>query len=221
MRKLLLVLIIVMTGLTAFAQNKFNGTVNFNIEYKGDNVGMFASMLPNKQVYSYSEGNFKLEMTGGMASGQANVLHQAKEGKTYIVNTSAKKAQEMEPSKTEKNTKVSITETGEKADILGYACDKYKVEIQTDKGSITQYIYATKALQPVVPKNVANLEGMAAFTDKIKGLPLKIEMQLNQGGINISMIMTATSIKEGDPGNIFTIPADYTVEPFDAKTLGR
>ncbi len=220
MKKLLIVLIITMIGAAAIAQTKFNGTVSFNVEYKGDGVAAFASMLPNKQLYHYGNGNFKMETTGGMMGGQADVLYLAKENKTYVISVPSKKAQEISASD-DKKSNITITETGEKVDILGYSCDKYKVVIVSEQGTMTQYIWAAKALQPIMPKNVDNMEALAAFTDKIKGLPLKIELEVKQNGMGFTMVMTATNIKEGDPGSIFAIPAGYTVEAFDPKKIGR
>jgi len=40
--------------------------------------------------------------------------------------------------------------------------------------------------------------------------------------MSFTMLMTATNIKEGNPGkDIFTIPADYTIEAFDLKNIRR
>lgn len=224
MKKLLVVFAVMIVGTATFAQTTFNGTVTFAVELKGDMVDMLKSMMPNKQIYYYSDGNFRMETSGGMASGQGDVLYQAKTGKTYILNTVRKRAQEMtnDGSDAAKNSDVQVTETGETADILGYKCDKYKVVIKTKDGEMVQYIWATKELQPVKPKDASNIEAISAITDKIKGMPLKIEMEISQMGLSFSMITTATNIENKKPSaDLFVIPPDYTVEAFDPKKIGR
>lgn len=224
MKKLLVVLAVMMVGTYTFAQTTFNGTVTFSVELKGDMVDMLKSMMPNKQVYHYSEGNFRMETLGGMASGQGDILYQAKNDKTYILNTARKKAQEMTngQSETTKDADVTVTETGETEVILGYKCDKYKVVIKTKDGEMVQYIWATKDLQPVKPKNASNIEAMSAITDKIKGMPLKIQLEINQMGLSFLMVTTATNIDNKKPSDdLFVIPSDYTVEAFDPKKIGR
>lgn len=224
MKNLLIVLAIMLVGTVTHAQAPFNGTVTFAVELKGDMVEMFKSVMPNKQVYYYSEGNFRMETSGGMASGQGDVLYQAKTDKTYILNTVRKKAQEMttEESDAAKGADVQVTETGETAEILGYKCDKYKVVIKTKDGEMVQYIWATKALQPVKPKGGGNVEAITAITDKVKGMPLKIQLEMNQMGMSFSMVSTATKIDTKKPSaDLFVIPSDYTVEVFDPNKIGR
>lgn len=224
MKKLLVVLAVMMVGSLSYAQTTFNGTVTFAVELKGDMVDMLKSIMPNKQIYYYSEGNFRMESVGGLSSGQGDVLFQAKTGKTYILNTMRKKAQEMtnDESDTAKETDVQVTETGETTDILGYKCHKYKVVIKTKDGEMVQYIWATKELEPVKPKGASNIDAISAITDKIKGMPLKIEMEISQMGMSFSMITTATNIDNKKPSaDLFVIPSDYTVEAFDPKKIGR
>lgn len=220
MKNLLLVLMIAVSCLAATAQTKFNGTVTFAVDYKGDMVDMLRSMMPNKQVYHYLEGNFRMETSGGLANGQGDVLYLLKEDKTYLINSSGKKAQVMQGSKAAQNkdTDISVSELDEKISLLGYVCDKYKVVVKTKEGEITQYIWATKEIEPVKPKSSDNVSGLSAITNKIKGMPLKIEMEFEQGGMSFTMISTATAIDETRPNkNLFVIPSDYTIEDFDAK----
>ncbi len=224
MKKIMVVLAVMIMSTVAFAQAPFNGTVTFAVDLKGDMVEMLKGMMPNKQVYYYSEGNFRMETSGGVAGGQGDVLYVAKDDKTYILNSSRKKAQEMTSSEGDKTTDgdVVVTETGEKADILGYSCDKYKVVIKTKEGEMVQYIWATKALQPVKPKGAESVTALSGITDKIKGMPLKIQLEINQMGMSFTMITTATKIDNTKPSaDLFVVPADYTVEAFDPKKIGR
>ncbi len=224
MKNLLIVLAVLITSTVAFAQAPFNGTVTFDVELKGDMVDMFKSMMPNKQIYYYSEGDFRMETIGGLASGQGDVLYQAKNNKTYILNSARKTAQEMQNEEGDKtdDSDVVVTETGETAEILGYSCDKYKVVIKTKDGEMVQYIWATKALQPVKPKGAENIKGMSAITEKIKGMPLKIQLEIDQMGMSFTMITTATNIDKSKPkGSLFDIPSDYTIEAFDPNKIGR
>lgn len=221
MKSAFLILSVVFVSTFAGAQTKFNGSVFFDVDYKGDMVDMLRSMLPNKQVYHYSEGNFRMETKGGMASGQGDILYIDKTHKTYVMNSSSKKAQEMPQKEAEDNeANVTVTETGETATILGYTCDKYKVVVKMDDAELTQYVWATKALEPVKPKNANSMGAMASITSKIKGMPLKIQMEIEQMGLSFSMIMTATSLDNKNPSkDLFVIPGDYTVEPFNPKSL--
>lgn len=222
MKNLMIVLLVVFISTVASAQAKFNGTVNFDVDFKGDMVDMLKGMLPNKQVYKYSDGNFRLETKGGMASGQGDILYLDKSGKTYIMNSSSKKAQEMSNASdtTKDDSNVVVTETGETATILGYTCEKYKVVIKSDDAEMVQYIWATKALEPVKPKGVSNVSALASITSKVKGLPLKVQMEIEQMGMSFSMIMTATKLDASAPDkNLFIIPSDYTIEPFNARTM--
>jgi hypothetical protein len=90
--------------------------------------------------------------------------------------------------------------------------------VKTKEGEITQYIWATKEIEPVKPKSSDNVGGMAAITNKIKGMPLKIEMEFEQGGMSFTMITTATAIDDTKPNkDLFVIPSNYTIEAFDPK----
>jgi hypothetical protein len=221
MKSAFLVLSVVFMSTFVSAQSKFNGSVSFDVDYKGDMVDMLRGMLPNKQVYHYSDGNFRMETKGGMASGQGDILYIDKTEKTYVMNSNSKKAQEM-PQKdaAETDANVTVTETGETATILAYTCDKYKVVVKMDDTELTQYVWATKALEPVKPKNANSMGAMASITSKIKGMPLKIQMEIEQMGLSFSMIMTATSLDDKAPSkDLFVIPGDYTVEPFNPKSL--
>lgn len=226
MKKYFLICTLALIGLTTLAQGKFNGTVNYEISYKGEQVEMLSFMMPNKQVYHYLDGNFRMETLGGVASGQGDLLYLAKTDKTYLISDSDKKAQEMPENDDDATTKdkmeVTVTKTNETATVLDYTCTKYKVIIKTNDGEITQYIWATTQLTPVKPKNVGKMGAMAAIFEGVEGMPLKVEMELNQMGLKFSMVLTATNIIKNAPDkSMFVIPAGYTVEPYKPMSIGR
>ncbi len=221
MKKLFVVMMVALASLSAVAQSKFNGTVKYAIDYKGDMVEMLRGMMPNTQVFHYLDGNFRMEMHGGMAGGQSDVLYTTTDGKTYLLNSTSRKAQLLPANSKQDDAAVIVTETGEKATILGYECNKYKIVMTDGDNQVIQYVWATKAIEPVKPK-AANNPYTASLGGKIKGMPLKTEMQINQGGISFTMIMTATSIDDEKPQkDLFVIPSDYTVEDFNIKSLTR
>ena len=86
-----------------------------------------------------------------------------------------------------------------------------------------QYVWATKELKPTMPKNGGKVKGVYGISEKIDGMPLKVELQIDQAGMGMTITMTATKVNTDKPSkDLFEIPAGYTVEAFDpSKLMGR
>ena len=79
--------------------------------------------------------------------------------------------------------------------LLGYACEKYIVEIKEQDKTVTQVFWTTKEIKDMDMKAMSGQGmgqgGQAIFYDKMEGVPLKMEIASPQG----KMIMEITEIK--------------------------
>jgi hypothetical protein len=172
--------------------------------------GNLSSFIPKGSTAKVKDGNTLFSMEGGMMSNYEILTLKDKpesyqldrQNKTYFVmphNT--------ETTEAEKNVKV--TKTSETTKILGYSCTKYIVEYSDEKHKMQQILWATKDIPGLELKNMGSSRmnrSQKIYYDKIDGVPLKIEMHMEQG----NMVMEAKDIKKQSlPASDFTVPADY------------
>ncbi len=172
--------------------------------------GDLSSFIPKGSTAKVKDGNTLYSMEGGIMSnyeilslkGKNESYQIDRQNKTYYVmphNT--------ETSETEKN--VTVTKTSETTKILGYSCTKYIVEYADEKHKTQQILWATKDIPGLDLKNMASnrmSRTQKIYYDKIDGVPLKIEIHVEQG----NMVMEAKEIKKQSLAvSDFTLPADY------------
>lgn len=187
----------------------FEGIIKFSMEYKGDQADQMAMAAPKSNIITIKGNKAKVVMEGGMMAMMiGDVINLGDEKMTYFVQASAKtvykvKSEELSgDDKDKKDPKVS-KESGT-ATILGYKCQKYKVE--TDNG--VNYVWATKDID----LGNADYRGKVSYKG-VDGVVMKQEMNMEQQGMKITVIMTMTQFeKKTISDSEFTIPSDYTVK---------
>jgi hypothetical protein len=175
---------------------------------QGGEGDMMSNMMPKGMIVKLKDGNSLVTMDGGMASG--DFLHTAdksvrldRENKTYSVMPSG------DGKGAENHEQPTVTKTSETMKILGYNCTKYIVTMTERGQTITTNMWTTTEIKGVDMKAMAKQRmgrGQSMFSDKVDGVPLKIESSTPQG----IMIMEVTEFKrESLNAADFTIPADY------------
>ena len=226
MKKLMLMLTIVIGSLMVVnAQDKFNGTVHYKLDYMGSGIEAFKGMLPNGYTFKFLNGDMLMRMEGGMAAAMmGDIIHQGKKGDTYMLKPADKKALKMTSDKADDkaSSDVKVDDTGETETIAGHKCKKYKVTINKDGETITNYIWATEDINVAKPKKASGMgSGGSLFVEEVKGYPLKVQVTSNMAGMSFTMTMTADKLDDTAPSkDLFVIPTDYKVEDFDPKAFG-
>ncbi len=222
MRQLTLLAILCCTVGMAFGQKtgKFDGTINFNIEYSGEKAEMMSSMAPSSYVYHVRGDKMRVKTEGGMASAMAgDVLVHGNEGKSYMLQDDKKKALRFTEETGDNDSESNIEELDATKEILGYQCKKYKVTTKTEQGEVTQFMWVTPDLSIAIDEDVQT-SGAAnnLAMGKIDGLPLEIKSNIPMA--SMKMTMTASDINwEKIDKSEFQIPDDYTVEELDQEKM--
>lgn len=226
MKKILLMLTITLSTLMLVnAQEKFNGTVHYNLDYMGSGIEAFKGMLPNGYTFKFLNGDMLMRMEGGMAAAMmGDIVHLGKKGETYMLKPADKKALKMASDGKDSNagSDTKVEDTGETETIAGHKCKKYKVTVTKDGENLTNYIWATKDIDVVKPKKTGGMgSGGSLFVEQIDGYPLKVQVTSNMAGMSFTMTMTADKLDNTAPSkDLFVIPSDYKVEDFDPKAFG-
>lgn len=173
--------------------------------------GGMNSMMPKGMSMKMKGGSMLTLMEGGMTDGM-EVLHPA--GKPAVrIN---RKDQTYSPipdgppgGQPGNMSPPTVTKTSETATVMGYNCTKYVVEMSQGGRTMTQNIWATTDIKDIDMKTLArqrNSQGQPMFSDKIEGVPLKIEATMPQG----KMVMEVKEIKrEKLSDSDFAIPAGF------------
>ena len=223
----IIIAVFTLTG-SVFAQGNFSGQITYELDYKGQGVEAFKSMLPGSYDYFFRDGDMLFRMNGGMAAAMmGDFVVFGKQGEAYMVKHAESTAYRMD-SDADKgkeevdNAGLKVEDTGETADILGYKCKKYKITLEDDEAKGTQYMWVTDKLNIAKPKGAGKVSSTGAmFSEKIKGFPLKVEMTMNQAGMVITMVMTATNIDDSKPEkSLFQIPDSYKIKEFNPAMFG-
>lgn len=173
--------------------------------------GSMNSMMPKGMTMKVKGSNMITLMEGGMTDGM-EVLHVS--GKPSVRINRADQTYSTLPEgppggNPQGAPQMTVNKTSETAKILGYTCTKYVVEMNQNGRSMTQNVWATTDIKDMDMKTIArqrNSQGQPMFSDKIEGVPLKIEASMPQG----NMVMEVKEIKrEKLSDSDFTIPSGY------------
>jgi hypothetical protein len=195
-----------------------SGVVTYDMEMKSDNEQMqmqLDMMSGGKMVMTFDKENFKTEMSNSMMV-QKTVFDDSKKSGVMLMEmmgmkTAIPMTEEELTVKNEKEKgnqeKTTYTITDEKKTIAGYECTK--VIATSEEGETIMWV--TKKIQPKTTKTT--------FTsDKVDGFPLVIETKSTRGGMPMTVILTATSVKENikekEPFNL-EVPKGYKTMTVD------
>ncbi len=215
---------VLLMGMTATAQDYFEGKIKFDVSMDGENAEMFAAFMPEEFNYLIGKNDIKFSMKGGMMeSMMGEWLINNESGVAYMLQHSSKTAYKIDPETAdteEADMTPEIIKTDEKMDIAGYECRKYEVKIDAPTGSITQEIWATDKIKVKRPAVEANGNVGQVFVEGLDAFPLKIvsDMPMGMG----KMIISCSDVSPGKVEEmIFKLPADYKVEIFDPEKFGQ
>lgn len=204
------------------AQKNFNGIISYDIQLMGENADQYASFMPTSYEYQFLGSDVKMLMHGGMMEMMmGEILVKGAEGITYIIKRSEDKAYKFDPEIDGENETLQpvITKMDETITILGYNCVKYMVVSPATQVSeeTVQYVWATREINFKKPKSAQGGSG-TIFIHGLEGFPLKIMAEI-QG---MTMLYTASKIEEKKlKKDDFTVPKNFTIEPYDPAMFGR
>lgn len=223
MKIAVLFVLILSTSFGIFAQQPFEGKVTYEYEYEGEGIDQYSMFLQTGTVYYFKGKDVRFEMIGGMSAMMGATLMDGDEGKIYLINELQKKAFIMDEDtsatrSTDAANNITVTDENTEEKILDYNCRKYKVQDKAD-GSIV-YVWLTTELDFVNPEEFGGASA-GLFFPGVSGVMLKMQSEMDMGDGNV---FTATQIvKEITAGtqesSLFSVPADYTIEEFDASKL--
>lgn len=176
----------------------------------------FAGMLPSEMVVASDGENYGMKMDGmqGMhlvAKPSEDMVYIASQGQ-FIKQKLSEMSQEEEAEAEESADDMTVEETGDTKEILGFNAKGYKVT--NAEGNVTT-IYVTEDIVMSTPDAMGGMGGPAGFADQVKGTPLRIEQGLSQAGMEMLLIFEATAIEEGSEAAMpITTPTegDYQME---------
>ncbi|NVK26541.1 MAG: hypothetical protein HWE14_00790 [Flavobacteriia bacterium] len=155
-------------------------------------------MLPNEMAVASDGENYAMKMDGmqGMhlvAKPSEDMVYIATQGQ-YIKQKLSEMNQPEEGEEPASEDDISIEETGDTKEILGFTAKGYKV---TDADGNVTTMYVTEDLVMNVPEAMGGLGGPSGFSKQVKGTPLRIEQSLGQAGMDMLIIFEAAAIEEG------------------------
>lgn len=166
-------------------------------------------LLGDMQTITYFKANkSRSEMTNPMAGETVTILDNDKKEMFILINNSSlgkKYAIKSLELSSEESENIVVIPGDETKTILGYVCKRYDVT-STNNGAETKLILYT------TDKISAMSEQLASFGDKLKGFPLYLEIQANQMGMDMTIKMEVTEIKNekvSDDKFAIVIPDGY------------
>lgn len=208
MKKLFLALALV-APIILTAQG-FEGVIKFSMDYKGDQADLVKQQMPSSTTITIKGNNTKVVTTGGvMASMIGDVVNKGDEKTSYFIQAANKtvykvKNDELKSDKKDDSDGPKVTKENSTAKILGYTCQKYKVETKSG----INYVWATKDI------DIGNVEFRGKVSYKgVEGVVMKQEMNITDQGMTFIITMTMVSFdKKSISDSEFAIPAEYTVK---------
>jgi hypothetical protein len=188
------VALVLVSGLTL-------GQENYTVKMKVKAEGLPAeyAAYAEQDVTTYIKGdNLKSERSGMMASSityydgkKMTSLTEAMGNKTGFTATK----EELEAfDKTEKTEKPKIEYIAEKKMVAGYECSKALItSMGKDKKENVSTVWCTDKIKYAHSQANKGGKGMLDLSE-LKGYPLAMEMSMNQNGMEMKIIMTATEI---------------------------
>lgn len=201
MKKLILLSLALVIGLTTFAQEKFTeGKITLKQSMTSDVPEMkkvLESMAGEDglRTISYVKGNLSRSEINNPMTGDITTISNADKKqvlmlmdtptmeKKYTLTTVTKEQEE------EIKKNVSIVEGTKTKTILGYDCKEHTVSLKQDGVTMEIVMYITDQIVPAVSQQTAMLG------NELKGFPMYMEMRLDQGGMAMTIVTEVTELK--------------------------
>lgn len=111
--------------------------------------------------------------------------------------------------------KPKLEKLDEQKEILGYACQRYKLTLSQDGAETVQYMWITSQIRaPEIKTPGAGQMGGFISTTDIPGFPMEVEVEIPQSGM--TLLLTAINIDiTRVPAREFERPEGYEVKGFE------
>ena len=212
MKKIILLITISMS-LNVFAQKEIKEGVIMNkvtMSSENEQVNTSLAMIGDLSTTTYFKGNkSRTEMKNPMTGDNTTIIdNDSKKMFTLISNPmlgNKYKQSDIKVSEEELKNLV-ITKKDDSKTILGYVCKGYDVTGTASGVDVNMTMYVTE-------KIIASTQNNAILGEKIKGYPMHLVMDVNQGVVIMQIKIEATEIKDenvADSKFDMTIPEGYT-----------
>lgn len=179
---------------------------------KGGGAADTNNMMPKGMTLKVQGAKMITLVEGGMADGM-EMLYA--EGQAPVrINRQNKTYSTMPEGSTGSAPEVNVTRAPQTMTILGYNCQKYLVEVKSEGQSMNQIMWTTTDIKDMDMKALSrqrSAQGQPMFTDKVQGVPLRVEVSAPQG----TMVMEVKEIKREKLNEAdFKIPAGFKETKF-------
>lgn len=213
------VLLLAFMATSTFAQDYFEGTMNFSVKYEGEMAEMLAQNEPNDQLTMHvREGDYIVLLKGGRYP--KTFLFVADSNYEYSIDQNNRRAfrysphndLNMETHQLERNEELEAQDTGETEEVNGRLCKIYRLR----KPEAVFYYYVSDDYKVDRSKFPDPCRSKAAFL--VPGLEGRIPLKTVRKERELTVVTTVTSIKarEFNPGQ-FKIPAGFEVKKRDYR----
>ena len=212
MKKIILLLVISLS-LNLFAQKEIKEGVIMNkvtMSSENEQVNASLAMIGDMNTTTYFKGNkSRTEMKSPMTGDNTTIIdNDAKKMFSLISNPMlGNKYTQSDIKASEDDLKnLIITKKGDSKTILGYVCEGYDITGSTSGIEVKMTMYITD-------KIIATTQNNAILGEKLKGYPMYLVMNVNQGTMIMQITMEATEVKDekvADSKFDMTIPEGYS-----------
>lgn len=154
------------------AQLSMMGNMTATTYFKNDKSRVELSNPMSGDIIAISDGTTKQVIT---------FMNNPMLGKKYIKSTLDVSEEDLE--------KVTVRKGDKTKTILGYECQQYFVSVNEEGREAETEVFTTEAIS-------AYSQQMETYKGKLKGFPLYMVINMNQMGMNMTMIHEVTEIKK-------------------------
>jgi hypothetical protein len=210
--KKILVLLLVTFSLNILAQEKMSeGVITMSQTMVSDDEAVAAQLASMGQITSstyFKKGKSRAEVSNQMTGDITVIIDQESQemlmlmDNPYMGKSYAKKVMELTQ---EQLDNITVVESDETKNVLGYECKRVDLTVKDNGVETTIKFYMTNAIE--VPT-----QQTAIYGSKLKGMPMYMEMTMNQMGMQMIMKFEVTEIKKesvDDSKFDMTIPEGY------------
>ena len=209
--KKLLVLLLTVFSLSSFAQDKISeGVIIMKQKIESDDPTVQAQLAMMGEMTSttyFKKGKSRSEVSNQMSGDITVIIDQDIQemlmlmdgpmGKLYGKKSTNLTEEELK--------KVTVTEIDETKTILGYKSKRYDLVVKDQGVETTIKFYMTDAIE-------IQTQQTALYGGKLKGMPMYMEMEMNQMGMEMIMKFEVVEVKKesvDDSKFNMTIPEGY------------
>lgn len=214
MKKILL-LFVAMLSLNAIAQSEINeGVITSKMTMSSSNEQMNAqlAMVGDIPITTYFKGQkSRTEQVSQMIGNNTSIVDNSSKKILVLMDNpmvGGKKFNKIDIKAPKKEfiENVKVSATGDIKTIAGYVCKGYEIKVKEGGNERKMTMYTTDKIK-------APTKDTAEFGDKIKGFPMLTIVNIDQGGMPLTVTMEVTAVKAekvDDSKFDMTVPEGYS-----------